>query len=71
MGFGELQSEMSNRDPRSSFVGEPLDDLSDGVRRAPIGDIRPGPMLIVRDGVSMARMRRPFAPYLSLSVYPE
>ena len=28
-------------------------------------------MLVVRDGVGMAYMGRPFAPYLSLGVYPE
>ena len=28
-------------------------------------------MLVVRDGVGMAYMERPFAPYLSLGVYPE
>ena len=27
-------------------------------------------MLVVHDGVSMAYMGRPFAPYLSLGVYP-
>ena len=46
-----------------------LDDLSDGVWRAPVGNVRPGPVLVVRDGVGMAYMGRPFAPYLSLGVF--
>ena len=46
--------EMSDRD---------LDDLSDGVRRASVGNVRPGPALVVRDGVGMAYMGRPFASY--------
>ena len=46
-----------------------LDDLSDGVWRAPVGNVRPGPMLVVRDGVSMAYLGRPFAPDLSLGVF--
>ena len=40
-----------------------LDDLSDGVRRASVGNVRPGLVLVVRDGVSMAYMGRPFASY--------
>ena len=48
-----------------------LDDWSDGAQRASVGNVRPGPVLVVRDGVSMAYMGRPFAPYLFLSVYPE
>ena len=46
-----------------------LDDLSDGVWRASVGNVRPGPMLVVHDGISMAYMGRPFAPYLSLGVF--
>ena len=51
-GLGEPQSEKSDWDP---------DDLSDGVRRASVGNVRPGPVLVVRDGVSVAYMGRPFA----------
>ena len=51
-GFGKLQSEMSDQN---------LDDLSDGVRRASARNVRPRPVLVVRDGVSMAYMGRPFA----------
>ena len=51
-GLGEPQLEMPDRN---------LDDLSDGVRRASVGNVRPGPMLVVRDGVGMAYMGRPFA----------
>ena len=46
-----------------------LDDSSDGVLRAPVGNVGPGPVLVVRDGVSMAYMGHPFAPYLSLGVF--
>ena len=59
MGFRELQFEISDQD---------LDDLSDGVQRASVGNVRPGPALIVRDGVGMAYVGRPFASYLSLGV---
>jgi len=45
-----------------------FDDWSGGVRRASVGNVRPGSMLVVRDGVDMAYMGCPFAPYLSLSV---
>ena len=45
-----------------------LDDLSDGVWRASVENVLPGPMLVVRDGVGMAYMGCPFASYLSLSV---
>ena len=69
MGFGELQSETSDRDPRSLFMGEPLDDLSDEVRRASVGNVRPRPVLVVRDGVGMAYMGHPFAPYLFLGLF--
>ena len=62
MGLGEPQSEMSDQN---------LDDLSDGVQRASVRNVRPGPVLIVRDGVGMAYMGRPFARYLSLSIFPE
>ena len=48
-----------------------LGDLSDGVCRASIESVRPGPVLVVRDGVGMAYMGRPFASYLCLGVYPE
>ena len=51
-GLGEPQSKKSDWD---------LDDLSDGVQRASVGDVRSGPMLIVRDGVGVAYMGRPFA----------
>ena len=53
-GFGELQLEMSDQD---------LDDLSDGVRRALVENVLPGPVLVVRDGVGVAYMGRPFASY--------
>ena len=33
-----------------------LDDLSDGVWRASVGYVRPGPVLVVHDGVGMAYM---------------
>ena len=46
-----------------------LDDLSDGVWRASVRNVRPGPMLVVRDGVGIAYMGRPFASYLSLGVF--
>ena len=46
-----------------------LEDWSDGVRRALVGNVLPGPMLVIRDRVGMAYMGRPFAPYLSLSVF--
>ena len=62
MGFGEPQSKMFDQD---------LDDLSDGVRRASVGNVRPGPVLVVRDGVSMACMGRPFASYLCLGADTE
>ena len=32
-------------------------------------NVRPGPVLVVRDRVGMAYMGRPFAPYLSLDVF--
>ena len=38
-----------------------LDDSSYGVWRAPVGKVRPGPVLVVRDGVGMAYMGLPFA----------
>ena len=41
-----------------------------GARRASVGNVRPGPMLVVHDGVSMAHMRRPFASYLCFGVSP-
>ena len=46
-----------------------LDDLSDRVWKASVGNVRSGPMLVVRDGVGMAYMGHPFASYLSLSVF--
>ena len=46
-----------------------LDDLSDGVWRASVRNVQPGPTLVVRDGVGMAYMGRPFASYLSLDVF--
>ena len=36
-----------------------------------VGNVRPGPVLIVRDGVGMAYMGHSFASYLCLCVYPE
>ena len=45
-----------------------LDDLSDGVWRASVGNVRSGPVLVVHDGVVMAYMGRPFASYLCLGV---
>ena len=45
-----------------------LDDLSGGVQRALVRNVQPRPVLVVRDGVGMAYMGRPFAPYLSLGV---
>ena len=38
-----------------------LDDLTDVVRRALVESVRPGPVLVVRDGVGMAYMGRPFS----------
>ena len=40
-----------------------------GFRELSVGNVRPRPMLVVHDGVDMAYMGRPFAPYLSLSVF--
>ena len=48
-----------------------LDDWSDGARRASVGNVQPGPVLVVRDGVGMAYMGRPFTSYLCPGVYPE
>ena len=48
-----------------------LDDWSDGARRASVGDVRPRPMLIARDGVGMAHMGRPLASYLCPGVDTE
>ena len=48
-----------------------LDDWSDGARRASVKNVRPGPVLVIRDGVSMAYMGRPFASYLCLGVDTE
>ena len=48
-----------------------LDDWCDRARRALVRNVRPGPVLVVRDGVGMAYMGRPFAPYLSLGVFPK
>ena len=45
-----------------------LGDLSDGVWRASVRSVRSGPVLVVRDGVGMAYMGRPFASYLCLGV---
>ena len=45
-----------------------LDDLSDGVWRASVGNVRLRPMLVIRDGVGMANMGCPFASYLCLGV---
>ena len=45
-----------------------LDDLSDGVWRAFVKNIRLGPVLVVHDGVGMAYMGRPFASYLCIGV---
>ena len=46
-----------------------LDDLSDRVWKASVGNVRPGPMLVVRDRVGVGYMGRPFASYLSLGVF--
>ena len=46
-----------------------LDDSSDGVWRALVGNVRPGPMLVVHDGDDMAYMGHPFASYLSLGAF--
>ena len=46
--------------------------LTTGVRglgELSVRNIQPGPVLVVRDGVGMAYMGRPFAPYLSLGVF--
>ena len=51
-GLGEPQSEKSDWD---------LDDLSDGVRRASVRNVRSGPVLVVCDRVGVAYMGRPFA----------
>ena len=48
-----------------------LDDWSDGARRASVENVRPGPVLIVRDRVGMAYMGHPFASYLCLGVDTE
>ena len=45
-----------------------LDDLSDGVWRASVRNVRPGPVLVVHDGVGMAYIERPFASCLCLGV---
>ena len=50
--------------PQSKKFDWDSDDLSDGVRRASVRNVRPGPALVVRDGVGMAYMGRPFASYL-------
>ena len=46
-----------------------LDELSDRVWRASVGNVRSGPVLVVCDEVGMAYMGHPFASYLSLSVF--
>ena len=48
-----------------------LHDLSHEVRRASVRNVRLGPMLVICDGVDMAYMGHPFAPYLSLGIFPE
>ena len=48
-------------EPWSEKIDWDLDDLSDGVRRASVRNVRPGPVLVVRDGVGMAYMGHPFA----------
>ena len=48
-----------------------LDDWSDGARRASVGNVQPGPVLIVRDRVGMAYMGHPFASYLCPDVDTE
>ena len=48
-----------------------LDDWSDRARRASVKNVRPGPELIIRDGVGVAHMGRPFASYLCPGAYPE
>ena len=44
-----------------SGAGFISDDRSDGVRRALVGGVRPGPELIARDGASIANTGRPSA----------
>ena len=51
-GLGEPQSEKSDWDS---------DDLSDGVQRALVENVQPGPVLVIHDGVGVAYMGRPFA----------
>ena len=46
---------------QSGMFDRNLDDLSDGVRRASIENIRPGLVLVVHDGVGVAYMGHPFA----------
>ena len=53
------------------FGSAHFDGLCDGVWRASVGNVRPEPMLVVRDEVGMAYMGRPFAPYLSIGVFPK
>ena len=62
---------MNYKENRGGFGNVYLDDWSDGARRASVGNVRPGPVLVVHDRVSMAYMGRPFASYLCLGVYPE
>ena len=42
-----------------------------GLWRAPVRNVRSGPVLVVRDGVGMAHMGRPFTSYLCLGVDTE
>ena len=65
---------MYENDLNKEIVGvgsDYLDDLSDGVWKASVKNVQPGPMLIVRDGVGMVYMGRPFASYLCLGVDAE
>ena len=50
------------------FGSAHFDGLCDGVWRASVGNVRPGPVLVVRDGVGMTYMGHPFASYLCLGV---
>ena len=56
---------------RGGFGNVYLDDWSDGAWRALVGNVRPGPVLVVRDGVGMAYIGCPFASYLCLGVDTE
>ena len=59
------------KETEGDFDSVYLGDWSDGARRASVGDVRPGPMLVARDGVGMAHMGHPLASYLCPGVDTE